>query len=401
MKRTENIGDGLFLVEGMNKWALYDLFGQSIRVVDPGTANYLAQIAQSSAEVPEKLEYLLRETPEIHRNCAEEGILDRMFRPDTSESQAKLEVLDIAWVEITEACNEKCVHCYAESGPVRSRGMSVGTAKKVLDQLKSAKFRKCQIVGGEPLVHKGFWEILEYARSLGFEELEVFSNATLFRNDDLEKLSKMGVSLATSVFGHTEEIHDACTKTPGSFRKWLKNLREAKKLGIPFRIGLVRMRQNETHMDEIRDFLLTEGFIEDESQFGFDDVRESGRGADVSIAPTIRMAHAPYLKVTPRQFHKARRYNPCWFGEMVVSPDGSVHPCVFSRDVTFGNLTKDTVASIVSEQKNKYWAISLDTVDKCKDCEFRYACNDCRSLSMAQGRGLHGAPARCDYDPSA
>lgn len=284
MKRTENIGDGLFLVEGINKWALYDLFGQAIRVIDPGTANYLVQIAQSSAEICEKLEYLLRETPEIHGNCVEGGILGRMFLPDTSEAQAKLDVLDIAWVEITGACNEKCIHCYAESGPVRSRGMSVETARRVLDQLKSAKFRKCQIVGGEPLVHKGFWEILEYARSLGFEELEVFSNATLFRKDDLERLSGMGVSLATSVFGHTEEIHDACTKTPGSFRKWLKNLREAKRLGIPFRIGLVRMRQNEAHMDEVRDFLLSENFIEDPSQFGFDDVRESGRGTDVSIA---------------------------------------------------------------------------------------------------------------------
>ncbi len=73
MKRTENIGDGLFLVEGINKWALYDLFGQAIRVIDPGTANYLVQIAQSSAEICEKLEYLLRETPEIHGNCVEGG----------------------------------------------------------------------------------------------------------------------------------------------------------------------------------------------------------------------------------------------------------------------------------------------------------------------------------------
>ena len=41
-----------------------------------------------------------------------------------------------------------------------------------------------------------------------------------------------------------------------------------------------------------------------------------------------------------------------------------------------------------------------DDVEGCKDCEYRYACDDCRPLAMGDGDGLYGKYPRCTYLPS-
>lgn len=46
----------------------------------------------------------------------------------------------------------------------------------------------------------------------------------------------------------------------------------------------------------------------------------------------------------------------------------------------------------------KYWNIKKDDMTKCKDCEFRYICTDCRAY-LEDPDDIYSAPLKCGYDP--
>ena len=44
------------------------------------------------------------------------------------------------------------------------------------------------------------------------------------------------------------------------------------------------------------------------------------------------------------------------------------------------------------------WGISKDHISVCRDCEFRYACSDCRAY-LENPEDAFSKPLKCGYDP--
>lgn len=94
------------------------------------------------------------------------------------------------------------------------------------------------------------------------------------------------------------------------------------------------------------------------------------------------------------------KYHPCLGCIISITFDGRVLPCPMMRDRSFGNLKSEQVYSIFGnkwEEINKFWTMNLDNIDKCKDCEFRYACADCRALEESLTGKVDGK-VTCSYD---
>ena len=65
------------------------------------------------------------------------------------------------------------------------------------------------------------FEIIEYARSLGFN-VKLKTNAVLIREKEAQRLRDLGVEqVQISVYSHRPEVHDAITKLPGSLKRTL------------------------------------------------------------------------------------------------------------------------------------------------------------------------------------
>ena len=69
--------------------------------------------------------------------------------------------------DLTYRCNERCVHCYLDHDDHGE--MTTGEVKSVLDQLAAAGTLFLILSGGELLLRKDFFELLAYARGLGFD----------------------------------------------------------------------------------------------------------------------------------------------------------------------------------------------------------------------------------------
>ena len=88
-------------------------------------------------------------------------------------------------LDLTYRCNERCVHCYLDHEDYGE--MTTVEIKKLLDELAEANVFFLTMSGGEILMRKDFFEILEYARALLFC-VTLKTNAVLIRERQAERI---------------------------------------------------------------------------------------------------------------------------------------------------------------------------------------------------------------------
>lgn len=104
--------------------------------------------------------------------------------------------------------------------------------------------------------------------------------------------------------------------------------------------------------------------------------------------------NAPSMPV----FTETKNHNGCLNGKISIDKDGLVKNCPsFCR--AYGKFGSVTLASVVEDAGfRNAWDIKKDQISVCKDCQFRYACTDCRAHVQVSG-DLFSKPSRCGYDP--
>ena len=127
---------------------------------------------------------------------------------------------------ITGRCDQACKHCYMVNDPENygrelAGELSLCDCRRVIDSLvefreAAGAYTKINFTGGDPLLRKDFFEILEYAHARDIE-LCVMGNPFHLTADNIRKMKNIGViSYQVSLDG-MEEMHDELRK-PGSFR---------------------------------------------------------------------------------------------------------------------------------------------------------------------------------------
>src|SRR5690606_13596797 len=134
--------------------------------------------------------------------------------------------LEMLWLELTNQCNLACSHCYAESGPHTGSQdtLSADEYRCLLDEASEANCRRVQFIGGEPTLHPSLIPMINHARLRGFSSIEVFSNLLRLSEAQIECFKKNAVSVATSLYGPTAEIHEGITLRQGSFKRTVANI---------------------------------------------------------------------------------------------------------------------------------------------------------------------------------
>lgn len=90
--------------------------------------------------------------------------------------------------------------------------------------------------------------------------------------------------------------------------------------------------------------------------------------------------------------------NTCLNRKISIDVDGNIKNCPSMKE-SFGNIRKTRLIEAYSTLGfKKYWNISKEQVIKCRDCEFRHACTDCRAF-LEDPNDNYSAPLKCGYDP--
>ena len=129
--------------------------------------------------------------------------------------------------ELTDACNLACLHCGSSCSPEKRRFLSFDIIKKTLDRV-AAVYRPQGIMiclsGGEPLLHPHFFDIAQYATSLGFS-CGITTNATLINAEVAKRLALVGVQSVTVSLDGLEASHNWLRNSATAFDRTISGIR--------------------------------------------------------------------------------------------------------------------------------------------------------------------------------
>ncbi|HEV2986939.1 MAG TPA: radical SAM protein [Candidatus Angelobacter sp.] len=290
--------------------------------------------------------------------------------------------LRFLWLEITQHCNLRCVHCYTSSSPARKHNDIDWLP--VIEEAYALGCRQIQFIGGEPLSHPSILQYIRSARKLGFQFIEVYTNAALLSDSTCDVFAENSVHVATSFYSATAAAHEAVTLTAGSFEQTVAGIKRVVASAIPLRVGLILTGNDANEADMVK-YLVALGV--DRSAIKADNVRPVGRGS----------------KMTPFESRAKTLCGACWNGKLTVSYDGACYPCVFSRDVNVGNIRHQSLTEIVTGHPLKAFRLdygaevlasrALAAADDDDDANCTPQCNP---ASTCGPNCLPGDPAPCN-----
>ena len=310
--------------------------------------------------------------------------------------------------EMTYACNERCIHCYANYPQNSDKKMVINIEKykEIIDELYEMRCMHIAFTGGDPFMYKGFEEIFVYARTRGLV-CDIYTNGLYLadNNDVLERIIQLRPrALYISMYGASADVHDMVTTVRGSFDKTVNTVKAlcranisvvlnimllsvncdqlsniiklAKQLGAEYRIGMSLIYRNDgdsspmqyfiDDKDKIKELLMqnTENIYSIDSPIGEENMSDRLCGAGTTT--------------------------------LAISPDGQIYPCI-SLKMPLGNIMKDTIHSVWNSDKRKNLKelLSYDKAEECKKCRHKKYCAHCPGISLAESGDLYSCNT-CD-----
>ena len=299
-------------------------------------------------------------------------------------------------LDLTYRCNERCVHCYLDHDDHGE--MTTAEIKSLLDQMADAGVFFLTISGGEIMMRKDFFEILEHAHARTFS-IKLKTNGVLIRKKEAERIRALGVeSVQISVYSHRAEVHDAITKMPGSFRQTIEAVRLLRAVHLHVTMANVLMVQNAKDYPGVRalanelgaqctlDPTITPMMDGDRSilELNVDKAALQEVFRDGALVGNVEEFCAPPQGVN----EDALDMLPCSAGHTAcyVSPYGDVYPCV-QFPLPSGNVRRTKFVDIWrdSPQLKEVRSITLRDMPSCSQCTHGATCTRCPGLAYLEG----------------
>jgi len=318
----------------------------------------------------------------------------------------------LTW-EITYACNLECVHCLSSSGRRDPRELTTEQAKAVLDELKALQVFYINIGGGEPMVRRDFFEIIEHSVSNGIG-VKFSTNGAFIDKKNAQRLAAMDyLDIQISLDGADAATNDP-VRGPGTFDMAINAMDNLKAAGFgEFKISVVVTRHNVSQLDAFKAMADSYG-----AQLRITRLRPSGRGADTwnDLHPTNEqqrevynwlMKHGENVLTGDSFFHlnalgpALPGLNMCGAGRVVclIDPVGDVYACPFVIHDQFkaGNVLEDGGFTKVWRESDLFTELrEPQSAGACASCGSYDACQGgCMAAKFFTGLPLDGPDPEC------
>lgn len=371
----------VFFVEGATHSCLYDLNHRKLFRMPNNDAHQALSVVNKM----DKSGLALIDALFYHQLLVKSDVLNK------GEFETKVDMANIsfAWIEITNMCNLKCIHCYDEFGCQKNQKMSNAQFEYVVNELNHFGVKKVQLIGGEPLLLGKELEQMIILAAEVFEYVEIFTNTTLLTPEWITFLAKYKIRVATSIYSYVASEHDRVTQQAGSFKRSAEAIDLLNRQGITYRVANVRIKG--VGLGERNSSL----FDLDASS---DVVRMCGRAnkhllSREGLQKKLITQKTFQKPLNPGLILRNLRGHNCFHRRIYISSDLTVYPCVMERRLSHGNLKGRKLQEIIDPD---ILGLNKAMISECKHCEFRYCCHDCRPDSMC-GSALD-KPWYCTYD---
>jgi len=161
-------------------------------------------------------------------------------------------------MELTERCNNNCIHCYinlpADDKEAKKKEITLEEIKAIVDEAARMGCLFWHLTGGEPFLREDFPDIYLYLKRKGMR-VTLFTNATLINSETTSLFKKYPPqNLEVSIYGLSQKTYEAVTRNPGSFNAFRRGINLLKENDISFTFKAAVLPQNFQEINEMRDF---------------------------------------------------------------------------------------------------------------------------------------------------
>lgn len=152
-------------------------------------------------------------------------------------------VMKVFW-SITGQCNFRCRHCYMDAPDGALGELSTQEALALIDQMAECGVLRVDISGGEPLVRKDFWQLIDRIRSHQMIIGVIHTNGWLLDEKFLDELEKRELKPEIAVSFDGVGWHDWMRGVPGAEKAILRTLQLCHDRGFVTTAGMCMHRGN-------------------------------------------------------------------------------------------------------------------------------------------------------------
>lgn len=263
-----------------------------------------------------------------------------------NENNNHFSFADIAYIELTRACNLKCKHCLNNSGIAMKNQFTLEELTNLICKLSKAGIQEIRFTGGEPLVFKNIVNLIKLANDNGIYT-SIGTNGTLITKQVAKDLKQAGLKKAVVSIDGTETMHDYI-RGVGNYQKTIEGIQNLKDNQIEVRVNAVVMH---TNLEDI--ITLAKQMHKNEVSLFIRRFIESGRGANLENNTLTKneydylrdklsnelengkYVNGHYLRNDEGILHRIQLpfnfIKGCKAGQraIVIMPDGQLHLCGF------------------------------------------------------------------------
>jgi mycofactocin radical SAM maturase len=301
----------------------------------------------------------------------------------------------------------------SSSGQRDERELSTDEAKKILDDLRDLQVFYINIGGGEPMVRRDFFELLEYSVANGIG-VKFSTNGAFIDEEKARRLAAMDyLDIQISLDGVDAATNDA-VRGEGSYDMAIRAMENLKAANFgQFKISVVVTRHNVSQLDQFKALADHYG-----AQLRITRLRPAGRGADTwhELHPTNTqqreiynwlLKHGENVLTGDSFFHlnalgeSLPGLNMCGAGRVVclIDPIGDVYACPFVIHDEFkaGNVRDEGGFAKVWKQSDLFLSLrEPQSAGACASCGAFDACQGgCMAAKFFTGLPLDGPDPEC------
>ncbi len=268
-------------------------------------------------------------------------------------------------------CNNNCVFCV--TGNLDSKEAFDFEAVGNIMVKNKNRYDFLVLTGGEPTIRKDFLRILDLAYRLGYR-VTLQTNARMFAFEKFCSLvRRYNMKFSININGPNSEIHDAATRTPGSFEQTLTGIRNLQKMDARILVKILVTKINTGYLSETARFVAGLGIKKiwfvfltpfGSARDNFDDIVPRYRDA----APAVAEAVAWLRKNT----------------DVKIGMEGFPYCCLpsgFHPLVTEEAFTENSLDGLIPENDRRIYNCKKVRVnnqkqkfDSCRQCPYTVKC---------------------------
>ena len=318
-------------------------------------------------------------------------------------------------IAVTGKCNLSCAYCFYADEMTSRSDLSTQQWLDFFKTLGDAGVMTVCLTGGEAFTRPDFFELVDGVIA-NHMRYSILSNGTLITEKTLSefeigKRRQRLDSIQISIDGSSADIHDH--SRPNSFGRAIRGLKLLQSAGFPMTVRVTINRFNYNDLENTAHLLLDEvglpGFSTNEAYpCGATNRYEDGIMLNVAqrreVMDTLLRLNEKYqdrISATAgplalvheecaihaaqekgdKSFPGRGRLTACGgvFDKLAILHDGTIVPCHVISDLHLGNILTDDFIKIWQEQPlmramRERREISLDTIEPCKDCDYKGYC---------------------------